>query len=298
MTDLWWKFYFLWQKTLSYQIVIAFFELLWLVLPYFLLGFLILILIERFIPQIIHATVLKKNTIIAVLAGAVLGVISPLGTYIAVPMCAVLLQNGYPPAPVFAFLLASPLINPNLFILTSGLLGPIMAVARTLSALLLGLAGGLVVYYFPVKVFRLGVNITERDRQKSFRRRIFARLKYVTKFFLLALLISAVVQVIVPSDWIVRSMGSRGGLSVFVAVGLGVPFYSCGGAAIPLIMVLQDLGMAAGPILAFFISGPATKLSTLTVTKMTLGWRAFIFYLFVSLSGAVFFGFVFGWLSP
>ncbi|MBN1996776.1 permease [candidate division KSB1 bacterium] len=297
MLDLWWKFYSVWEKTLSFRIFVGFFELLWLVLPYFLLGLLVILLFDRFLPKLTQVSALKKNTIGAIIFASVLGVLSPLGTYVAVPICAILLRNGYPMAPIFAFMLATPLINPNLFILTAGMLGLPMAVARTVSAFILGIAAGIIIYFFPVSIDKLSEHKKNHRRKENFWRHFFSHIKYVLKFFLIALFISSVVQVVVPSEWIVQTMGSRGGLSVFVAVGLGVPFYSCGGAAIPLIMVLKDLGMASGPILAFFISGPATKFSTLAVIKMTMGWRVFFFYLSVSMIGAVFFGLIYGWLG-
>jgi hypothetical protein len=60
---------------------------------------------------------------------------------------------------------------------------------------------------------------------------------------------------------------------------LGVPFYSCGWAAIPFMETLQSLGMSKGAVLAFFIAGPATKLETLYVFKSLLGAKILFYYL-------------------
>ena len=45
----------------------------------------------------------------------------------------------------------------------------------------------------------------------------------------------------------------------------------------------MDLGMGKGPMLAFFIAGPATKLETLYAYKSQLGARVLIFYLALTL---------------
>ncbi len=78
---------------------------------------------------------------------------------------------------------------------------------------------------------------------------------------------------------------------------MGVPFYSCGGAAIPLVEVLKDMGMNNGAVLAFFIAGPATKLSTLYIYKSLLGVQALLLFLALTLTGAYVSGLFFVWLS-
>jgi uncharacterized membrane protein YraQ (UPF0718 family) len=73
---------------------------------------------------------------------------------------------------------------------------------------------------------------------------------------------------------------------LLVAIALGVPFYSCGGAAIPFVDVLSDMGMNKGAVLAFFIAGPATKLETLYIFKSLLGIKILIFYVVITVIGA------------
>ena len=72
-----------------------------------------------------------------------------------------------------------------------------------------------------------------------------------------------------------------------VGIALGVPFYSCGGAAIPFVEVLSDMGMNKGAVLAFLIAGPATKLGTLYIFKSLLGIKIFIFYLVITVIGCI-----------
>ena len=78
---------------------------------------------------------------IAALAGA----ISPLGSYAVIPIFTVMLYTGMPRAIVMTFLVSSPLINPVIFILTWSVISPWMALARLLSAILLGILCGVAV---------------------------------------------------------------------------------------------------------------------------------------------------------
>jgi len=67
----------------------------------------------------------------------------------------------------------------------------------------------------------------------------------------------------------------------------------CGGAAIPVVQQLADLGMYKGAVLAFFISGPITKISNLVVLQSVFKKTILIQYLVIGLAGAVFFGLVY-----
>jgi uncharacterized membrane protein YraQ (UPF0718 family) len=78
---------------------------------------------------------------------------------------------------------------------------------------------------------------------------------------------------------ITRLLSGNAKTSTLIAIGMGVPFYTCGGSAIPFIETLMELGMSKGATLAFFIAGPATKLETLYAYKSLLGIKVLIFYL-------------------
>jgi uncharacterized membrane protein YraQ (UPF0718 family) len=298
MRDQFWLFWDIFQRTITFRILQAFAELFLLILPYFIGGVLFMSLVVKFYPELQKLRIMRRDDTVAIVAAAFFGVLSPLGTPVALPLGAALIGMGFSSPAVVAFIVASPLINPNLFFLTAGVLGLKLAVARTVSAWILGSVAGLLFRYlrnrgislFPVREQRAVVD----RKTRSYRHQIWAHVKFVGKYFLLAVLISAMVRVLVPSKWIADALGASASLSVLIAVAMGVPFYSCGGAAIPLMRVLVDMGMAGGPTLAFFISGPATKLSTIYVYQSVFSWKLLIFYLFITLSGAVVFGLLYG----
>ena len=78
--------------------------------------------------------------------GALAGGISPFCSCGVIPLIAALLAMGVPLSAVMAFWLASPIMDPSMFVLTAGVLDLEFAVAKTLAAIGLGVFGGTVVH--------------------------------------------------------------------------------------------------------------------------------------------------------
>src|SRR6056297_2825755 len=78
--------------------------------------------------------------------GALAGGLSPFCSCGVIPLIAALLAMGVPLSAVMAFWLASPIMDPSMFVLTAGVLGLDFAIAKTLAAIGLGVFGGLVVH--------------------------------------------------------------------------------------------------------------------------------------------------------
>src|SRR6056297_3909179 len=78
--------------------------------------------------------------------GALAGGVSPFCSCGVIPLIAALLAMGVPLSAVMAFWLASPIMDPSMFVLTAGVLDVEFAVAKTFAAIGLGVFGGLVVH--------------------------------------------------------------------------------------------------------------------------------------------------------
>ena len=87
-------------------------------------------------------------------------------------------------------------------------------------------------------------------------------------------------------------LGGDANSSTLVAIALGIPFYTCGGAAIPFIETLMQMGMNKGAVLAF-VSGPATKAETFYAYNKLLGKTVLLFYLSLTLLFSYFAGIVY-----
>ncbi len=87
-----------------------------------------------------------------ILLAALLGGLSPFCSCEVIPFIAALLAVGAPLSAVMAFWLASPLMDPAMFAITSGTLGFDFALAKTFAAVGLGLLGGALTMLFAKSV--------------------------------------------------------------------------------------------------------------------------------------------------
>jgi len=288
---------------------------------YIIIGAFAAVVISELMGHRAVRRLLTRGGSLPVIIASCIGVISPMCTFAAIPLVGGLMAAGVPLPPLMAFLIASPLMNPSLFIITWGAIGAEMAVARTLSALVLGISGGL----FAELALRKGwldlgnllrrdfspghslpscrqdgafPPATTRDRFADLLKRTVAMTLFISKYFLLALVIAGAVQTLVSPRWIALLLGGKGFKSVLLGGLLGVPLYVCGGGTVALIGVLVGMGKGQGAALAFFITGPATKISTIISLNAVLRRKVALVYLVVTLVGGVLIGYGYSRFSP
>jgi uncharacterized protein len=268
------------QGTYTLRIIENFVELFINISPYLIISILLNVTILKIFNKrkISFST---RNEFLSIIAASALGLLSPLPTYAAIPIGLSLLSAGVPFSAILAFIISSPLMNPSIFFLTATQMGMEMAIVRTGTAFLLGISSGIL----SKTVFRsLGKYIKTPEEYKPrpdrpFWTEIYRNSLYVLKYFSFAIFLSSAVKALVPAEVIARVLGGNAQYSTLVAMGLGVPFYTCGGAAIPFIKTLMDMGMSKGATLAFFTVGPATKVETLYAFNKMLGSKILIYYL-------------------
>ncbi len=86
------------------------------------------------------------SPVLMIFLAALAGGLSPFCSCGVIPLIAALLAMGVPLSAVMAFWLASPVMDPSMFVLTVGVLDLEFAVAKTLAAVGLGVFGGLAVH--------------------------------------------------------------------------------------------------------------------------------------------------------
>jgi len=80
----------------------------------------------------------------AIALAAIFGAISPFCSCGVIPLVAGLLAAGVPIAPVLAFCIASPIMDPEMFVITAAGLGLEFALVKTVAAIVMGLFTGYV----------------------------------------------------------------------------------------------------------------------------------------------------------
>ena len=114
-----------------------------------------------------------------VILAALLGGLSPFCSCEVIPFIAALLAVGAPLSAVMAFWLASPLMDPAMFLITSGTLGWEFALGKTMAAVGIGLFGGAVTMIFAKSVVfadplqERARNENPKPRQRNRKQRAF-----------------------------------------------------------------------------------------------------------------------------
>lgn len=245
---------------------------------------------------------------IPILLAALAGVVSPLGSYVVIPLSAALLASGVPLSVLMALMVSGPLINPNLFVLTAGAMGMEMALLRVFAALSLGLLAGYSTLWLERRSILNAGNVLREGKKYSlesvrggqmersprgFFLELYRMTRYISRYFFLALLLAAALKILVNPKYIARLFENDNLMSVLLSTAAGVPFYACGGAAVPVVESLAEMGMSKGAALAYFISGPATKISNLVVMQAAFRWVILVLYLIIAIGGAIVFGLVY-----
>ncbi|MHA7876567.1 permease [Roseivivax sp.] len=254
--------------------------------------------------------------------GALAGALSPFCSCGVIPLIAALLAMGVPLSAVMAFWLSSPIMDPSMFLLTTGVLGLDFALAKTLAAIGLGLFGGLAVHALArggalSDPLRAGVGnggcggaklrapqpVTWRfwpdpERRARFLRTSVETTLFLAKWLLLAFLLESLMLAYIPEETITRTLGGGGFLPILAATLVGVPAYLNGYAALPLVGGLIDQGMAPGAGMTFLVAGGVTSIPAAMAVWALARFRVFAIYIALSLSGAFLTGVLFQlWLA-
>jgi uncharacterized membrane protein YraQ (UPF0718 family) len=92
-------------------------------------------------------TVMNRSPLISILLATLLGALSPFCSCGVIPVISALLIGGVPLAPVFAFWVASPSMDPEIFFLSVSVLGWKLAVWRLASTFALSLMAGTITHF-------------------------------------------------------------------------------------------------------------------------------------------------------
>jgi uncharacterized membrane protein YraQ (UPF0718 family) len=233
-------------------------------------------------------------------------------------LIAALLVMSVPLAPAMAFWLASPLMDPAMFLLTAGTLGGGFAVAKTVAALAIGVMGGASTLALQraglLRVaLRDGVGdggcagtavrvphaVAWRFWHQPGRRDVFIagardNLLFLGKWLVLAFLLESLMLVYVPAELVADVAGGDGALPVIAATLVGVPAYLNGYAALPLVAGLIEQAMAPGAAMPFLLAGGVSSFPAAVAVYALARPPVFAAYIGFALVGAASAGLAYG----
>ncbi|MGB0661172.1 MAG: permease [Mangrovicoccus sp.] len=248
-----------------------------------------------------------------IVLGALAGGLSPFCSCEVIPFIAALLAMGAPLAAVMAFWLSSPLMDPAMFAVTTGALGLDFAIAKTISAVGIGLLGGLVILALS-KTEYLATPLKTQPKKscgsccggdqpfsgkpvwafwkEQPRRQVFAQVSgeqlwFLGKWLMLAYVLEALMITYVPADLIGQVLGGDGVMPIILGALVGGPAYMNGYAAVPVIGGLMEQGMSPGAAMSFVIAGGVSCVPAAVAVWALVKPRIFVIYLGLGMAGAV-----------
>ncbi|MBB3064407.1 permease [Limibacillus halophilus] len=286
-------------------------ENLWWISPFLLASVVIAGYAQASGADSLIAGVFKGRVVSMIFLAAFFGGLSPFCSCGVIPLIAALLAMGVPLAPVMAFWLSSPVIDPAMFVLTAGTLGTGFAVAKTLAAIGAGLLGGFFVHAVAQGGFLrdqvkqgAGCNTgcgsplaragrpnwafwQEKERRGRFATSALDNTLFLGKWLTLAFLLESLMLVYLPGDLISQVLGGSGVQPVVLATLVGVPAYLNGYAALPLVAGLIGQGMQPGAGLAFLVAGGITSIPAAMAVFALVRVRLFLLYLVLALTASL-----------
>lgn len=243
-------------------------------------------------------------------AASIFGALSPFCSCGVIPIIAALLAAGVPLPAVMAFWLSSPIMDPEMFLLTVGGIGFEFAVAKTIAAFAIGMLGGLSTHAVQ---FAGGLSTPLRaqvmaggscrpkiaaqkihwafwqdaDRLESFKTTVVWTLMFLGKWLALAFLLESLMVRYVPPELIGQWLGGDSAWALPLAVFTGVPAYLNGYVAIPLVSGLMESGMAPGPALAFMTAGAVTSIPAAVAVFALVRKPVFLWYIALAFAGSL-----------
>ena len=262
-----------------------------------------------------------------IVLAAVMGGLAPFCSCEVVPFIAALLAVGAPLSAVMAFWLASPLMDPAMFLVTAGELGVPFAVAKTTAAVGLGLFGGFAVKAFagstlfadplkntpvatvPGQSCGCGTSCSadkpfsgdvvwrfwpDPARRATFRATAWENAVFLAKWLLLAYLIEALMLRYVSMDLVSGLLGGDGVGPVLLGALLGAPAYLNGFAAVPMVSGLLDHGMSQGAAMSFMLAGGVSCIPAAVAVWALVKPKVFAAYIGLAVIGSIGAGLVWG----
>lgn len=240
-----------------------------------------------------------------IVLAAAFGALSPFCSCGVIPVIAGLLAAGVPLAPVMAFWLSSPLMDPNMFALTAATLGLEFAVAKLLAAVGIGLFSGTVTHALctrgvVVDTLRVGAArsgvpqpgpvrwdvLTNAATRRSFMANALETAAFLLRWMALAFVLESLMVAWLPAERVLALLGNET-MAIPMAVLVGVPAYFNGFAALPLVAGLVELGMSPAVALAFLVAGGIASLPAAAAVWALARPRVFALYLGLGATGSL-----------
>ncbi len=277
--------------------------------PFLLFGFAIAgVLSEWLDPERIEPW-LAGERLRSIATASVVGAPLPLCSCSVVPVAASLRAAGAGRGATSAFLIATPETGVDSIAVTYGLMGPVMAVARPVAAVLSALGVGSLVGRFAEAsptgtepaasccshatpapepepedassccAHKVPAPPSTADRLRRALHHGYVRMvDDLALPLVLGVVASGVLAALIPADAFAGSW-IQGPLGYLAMLAIGLPIYVCASASTPLAATLIAKGLSPGAALVLLLAAPATNLGSMLIVRQLIGNRGLLIHL-------------------
>lgn len=289
-----------------YDIYILFIEMA----PYLMIGLAFVAILNIYMTKEFVKKQIGKDSIWSIFKAAMFGVPLPLCSCGVIPTTVYMADSKASKGAVTSFLISTPQTGIDSIIATYGMMGPVYGIFRPISALVMGVVGGLFINATnknepePEKK-KFSLNVIEappkvETEQSTFKEKAKSSLKYafvdflddIVVEFLIGLVIAGAITYFLPAEFLAGTGLKSGILGMLVMVLIGVPMYVCATASIPIAVSLILKGFSPGVAFVFLAVGPATNAASIGILSKSLGKKLITYYLFILIIMSIGFGYL------
>lgn len=258
--------------------------------PYLLFGLALAGVVKALVPQAAIARLLGHDGFPGILRAAAVGIPLPVCSCGVVPLAVALRRQGASAPATMSFLITTPESGIDSILLSWGLLGPVMAVARPLASFASALLAGAFSRFAPAAPPHGtvagpacgGDGCGCHAPPRSWTRRLVGEtcelFDDLVFWMWIGIVTAGVLAALLPGD--LAALGLGGGIGPMLLLLLvGIPLYVCASSSTPVAAALLLKGVSPGAALVFLLAGPATNAASLLLLHRTFGRRFIATYL-------------------
>lgn len=287
-------------------------RLLYLAAPFLLLGLAMAGLAHILLPEKWVAEKMGRPGLKGAATAALVGVPLPVCSCGVVPLAVELRRKKAGDPAAMAFLITTPESGADSILFTWGLMGPVMAIARPVSAFITAMIGAVsALLWLPKRAPEIpepavksccssagpapeAASETTPTAPQGIVHKLRTAFSYgfgdlfdeIAFWLVLGLGLGGVLTAVLPSDLAALGLG-QGFLPMLLMLAVGIPLYMCASASTPVAAALMAKGLSPGAALVFLLAGPATNAASLVVLTRTFGRRFIQIYLAAVAAGAL-----------
>ena len=262
-----------------------------------------------YIPQEKMKNWLSGKGILGNILGVLFGAVTPFCACSTVPITLGLIKAGIPFGTVMSFVIASPLMDPLVFIMLASFMGLKVAISFLLLTSAFSVVFGVLLekmgWANQVKNVRIkgGANEHGEEVPEAFKNKLKASFfkalkdfKAVFIYMLIGVGIGAAIYGYLPEDLLAKVAGPDNPFAVLVVALIGMPLYIRVESAIPIGLALMDKGASIGAVIALIISGAGIAIPELTMLASIFKKKIIIAFIIIVFITAVLSGLIFNML--